>query len=114
MANDQKKSYIGSGSEPNHSAANINGQQAPASVGAIAEAILPIEGMTCASCVRRVEKSIAKLPGVESALVNLATEKATVRFDPVTVAPNDLREAVKKAGYAVRGEPQIHPVTQTP
>ena len=44
------------------------------------EALLPIEGMTCASCVRRVEKCCAKLPGVESAAVNLATEQATVRL----------------------------------
>lgn len=74
-----------------------------------AEAVMPIEGMTCASCVRRVEKSLAKVPGVSSALVNLATEKATVRFDPATVTPGDLRQAVKKAGYDVRGEPQITP-----
>ncbi|MDQ6694240.1 MAG: heavy-metal-associated domain-containing protein, partial [Chloroflexota bacterium] len=72
-----------------------------------AEAVLPIEGMTCASCVRRVEKSLAKLPGVESALVNLATEKATVRFNPAQVKASELTAAVKKAGYGVRGEPQV-------
>ena len=38
----------------------------------------PVEGMTCASCVRRVEKAIAAVPGVESASVNLATERADV------------------------------------
>lgn len=72
-----------------------------------AEAVMPIEGMTCASCVRRVEKSLAKLPGVESALVNLATEKATVRFNPAQVKAAELTAAVKKAGYGVRGEPQV-------
>ena len=40
----------------------------------------PIEGMTCASCVRRVEKAISAVPGVESASVNLATERADVRL----------------------------------
>ena len=63
------------------------------------EAILPIEGMTCASCVRRVEKSLAKLPGVESAAVNLATEQATVRFNPAMVGRDEFRRAVERAGY---------------
>ena len=47
---------------------------------------LPIEGMTCASCAGRVEKSLNKLEGVE-ATVNFATERATVEFDPERVAP---------------------------
>ena len=62
------------------------------------EAILPIEGMTCASCVRRVEKAIAKLPGVDSANVNLATEQATVRARP-GVRVDELLGAVEAAGY---------------
>ena len=66
-----------------------------------AEAILPIEGMTCASCVRRVEKSLATVPGVADASVNFATEQAVVRFDPVTTTLGDLRAAVEKAGYRV-------------
>ena len=45
-------------------------------------ASFPVEGMTCASCVRRVEKAIAAIPGVEAANVNLATERADVRFTP--------------------------------
>ncbi|HEX7383930.1 MAG TPA: heavy metal translocating P-type ATPase, partial [Burkholderiaceae bacterium] len=61
---------------------------------------LPIEGMTCASCVARVEKALARVPGVEQAEVNLATESARVRAAP-TVALADLRAAVEKAGYAV-------------
>lgn len=63
-------------------------------------AVLSISGMTCASCVRRVEKALAKVDGVQEASVNLATEKATVRFDLERVAPNQLTEAVQKAGYA--------------
>ena len=46
---------------------------------------LPIEGMTCASCVNRVERFLRKADGVVQASVNLATEQATVRFDPSVV-----------------------------
>ncbi|MGH2557570.1 MAG: heavy metal translocating P-type ATPase, partial [Thermomicrobiales bacterium] len=74
---------------------------------------LPIEGMTCASCVRRVERSLAKVPGVTAANVNLATEKAQVTFDPATVRVEDLRAAVEKAGYAVGNVPAADLVTPT-
>jgi Cu+-exporting ATPase len=70
------------------------------------EIVLPIEGMTCASCVRRVEKALTKVPGVEAANVNLATEKATVSFDPTLVEIDQLRGAVEKAGYAVGALPK--------
>ncbi len=70
----------------------------------IEETLLPIEGMTCASCVRRIEKSLAKLPGVESVGVNLATEQAAVRFNPAMVGQYDFRKAVERAGYAIRVE----------
>ena len=43
--------------------------------------IVPIEGMTCASCVARVEKSISKVAGVKNVSVNLATEKAMIEFE---------------------------------
>ena len=46
------------------------------------ELVLPVEGMTCASCVNRIERFLSRTPGVETAAVNLATEQATVRFDP--------------------------------
>jgi Cu+-exporting ATPase len=61
---------------------------------------LPVEGMTCASCVSRVEKALSAIPGVSEASVNLATEAATVRADQ-GVALNALRAAVEKAGYTV-------------
>ncbi len=77
-----------------------NGATAGASSG-VDEAVLPIEGMTCASCVRRVEKSLANTPGVADANVNFATEQAVVRFDPVRVSMADLQGAVEKAGYRV-------------
>ena len=71
------------------------------SAGAQAAAIsLPIEGMTCASCVGRVEAALAKVPGVDSVSVNLATERADIRL----ASPVDriaLIQAVEKVGYDV-------------
>ena len=69
---------------------------------------LGIKGMTCASCVRRVERALAAVPGVDEASVNLATEEASVASH--VVLPFDaLRAAVEKAGYEVRlpGEDDI-------
>jgi Cu+-exporting ATPase len=63
----------------------------------------PIEGMTCASCVRRVELAIAAAPGVRSAAVNLATETADVVFEGVP-DPAAVVAAVEGAGYAVTSE----------
>jgi Cu+-exporting ATPase len=60
---------------------------------------LDVEGMTCASCVARVEKALSKVPGVVSAQVNLATETAEVRYARGTGALAALTEAVEKAGY---------------
>ena len=62
---------------------------------------LPIEGMTCASCVRRVEKSLRRVGGVRDATVNLAAAKARVVFDPSVATVAALGEAVSRAGYAV-------------
>ena len=59
---------------------------------------LPITGMTCASCASRIERRLNKLESV-SANVNYATEKATVDYDPVAVAPEQLLGAVEAAGY---------------
>ena len=64
---------------------------------------LPIGGMTCASCVRRVEKSLRAVPGVASASVNLVTERATVEHDS-SVAHDQLARAVEEAGYSVMPE----------
>jgi P-type Cu+ transporter len=68
------------------------------------EIILPIEGMTCASCVNRIERFLKKTPGVEDAAVNLATEKATIRVDPGIAGRDELVKAVEAAGYEVRAE----------
>ncbi|MCE5343946.1 MAG: heavy metal translocating P-type ATPase [Eubacteriales bacterium] len=60
---------------------------------------IPIGGMTCAACVNRVEKAISKLEGVQSASVNLATEKATVVYNPQEVRLSAIRDSIRKAGY---------------
>jgi Cu+-exporting ATPase len=60
---------------------------------------LDIGGMTCASCVGRVEKALKKLDGVADARVNLATETASVDYDPAVIGPAEFAAAVAKAGY---------------
>jgi Cu+-exporting ATPase len=72
------------------------------SSGPTTELTLPIEGMTCASCVNRVERYLRKTDGVAEANVNLATEEARVRFDPTVVGEQELSRAVEAAGYNVR------------
>ena len=59
----------------------------------------PVTGMTCASCVRRVEKALGRVEGVGETSVNLATERVRVTVDPSAVGPEELRAAVEKAGY---------------
>jgi Cu+-exporting ATPase len=60
---------------------------------------LPVLGMSCAACVRHVEKALAGTPGVRSASVNLATNRATVTFDPAAVGVEGLAASVRNAGY---------------
>jgi Cu+-exporting ATPase len=62
---------------------------------------LAIDGMTCAACASRIEKALARLPGVEAA-VNLATERARIRFVPGATDIPALVETVRKAGYGAR------------
>ncbi|WP_342166108.1 heavy metal translocating P-type ATPase [Methylobacterium sp. SD21] len=87
----------------------LSGGHAPAEVAvalqkagypvAVAETMLPIEGMHCASCVGKVERALAAVPGVTGASVNLATGQALVRHGEGVVAPADLAATVKAAGY---------------
>ena len=69
---------------------------------------LALEGMTCASCVTRIERKLNKLDGVEAS-VNLATERAAVRFDPARIAVEDLVHAVEAAGYGARLADEARP-----
>jgi len=78
------------------------------------EATLPIEGMTCASCVRRIEKALGRVAGVQEASVNLATEKARVVFDPSVASLEHIRAAVEKAGYKVGERPSQSQDSPTP
>jgi Cu+-exporting ATPase len=71
------------------------------------EVILKIEGMTCASCTQTVEKAINQIPGVIEANVNLATEKATVKYDSRLASIIDLRQAVSSTGYDVSDEEEV-------
>src|SRR6478735_4233490 len=66
------------------------------------ELSLGIEGMTCASCVNRIERFLRRTDGVVRADVNLATERATVRFDPAVAGRAELVKAIEAAGYDVR------------
>lgn len=61
--------------------------------------VIPIEGMSCASCVARIEHGLTATSGVLRASVNLATEKATVEYQPGTTTPNQLAETIRSLGY---------------
>jgi Cu+-exporting ATPase len=60
---------------------------------------LPVEGMTCAACQARVQRTLQKTPGVREATVNLMTNSATVAFDPRVVGAPDLVERIRETGY---------------
>jgi P-type Cu+ transporter len=70
-----------------------------------AEIQLPIDGMTCGSCVNRIERFLRATDGVEDATVNLATELATIRYLPDVTGPDRFVAAVEAAGYDVRTSP---------
>lgn len=61
---------------------------------------LPVEGMTCAACAARIEKSLNRLPGV-SAAVNFAAERASISYDPRQTPPEQLVSVIRKTGYQV-------------
>ena len=71
---------------------------------AVEKTTFSVGGMTCASCVANVEKALAKVPGVISANVNLASEKATVQYLAGEASMADLRRAVEGAGDSIRAE----------
>lgn len=71
---------------------------------------LPIEGMSCASCVTHIEEALREVPGVHEAGVNLATERATVKYEPNGTNPMALVEAVRDSGYEVSLEETSLPI----
>ena len=68
---------------------------------------LTIDGMHCASCVASVEKSLKRLDGVADASVNLATETATINYDPNKTGFKDFKKAVEDTGYEVRNDQAV-------
>jgi Cu+-exporting ATPase len=93
----------------------MNQPSIAASLNVERETTLRVEGMTCASCSGRVEKALLKVPGVASAAVNLATERATVRAR-AEVPAAALQAAVEKAGYAASllPDPALGVAPETP
>ncbi len=73
--------------------------------------VLPIKGMTCASCVAHVEHGLKETAGVEKAVVNLATERATVQYDPEKATVPDMLWHVQDVGYDVLTDKVELPVT---
>ncbi len=65
------------------------------------QVILPVTGMTCANCVATVERNLKKVNGVQTAVVNLSSERATVEFDPQLAGLPDLVSRIQRAGYGV-------------
>ena len=65
----------------------------------LARITIPVTGMSCASCVRRVERALSKQEGVAEASVNFAAEKASVAYQPDTTSPDELIRLIRDAGY---------------
>ncbi|MBM2849786.1 MAG: heavy metal translocating P-type ATPase [Anaerolineales bacterium] len=71
---------------------------------------LPITGMTCANCVSTIERNLKKLDGMQTAAVNLATERATVEFDPAKLTQDQIIARVERAGYGVATGEAVLPI----
>src|SRR5215207_5851409 len=65
----------------------------------LARVTIPVTGMTCASCVRRVERALSNHEGVEEASVNFASEEASVAYYTEATHPDDLFRVIRHAGY---------------
>ena len=63
------------------------------------ELSIPVQGMTCAACSARVQRTLERTPGVSGASVNLMTGSATVAYDPASITPERLVEAIRETGY---------------
>src|SRR5579884_1322132 len=72
----------------------------------------PIKGMHCASCVKVTERALKKVPGVKEAVVNLATEKATVTYDKDNCTPQQLAQSIAKTGYTLELEEKTEAAIQ--
>ncbi|MCS6910879.1 MAG: heavy metal translocating P-type ATPase, partial [Anaerolineales bacterium] len=71
---------------------------------------LPITGMTCANCAATIERNLKKLPGAQNVNVNLASERATLEYDPATLALPEVIARIEKAGYGVAVGEAVLPI----
>ena len=81
----------------------------PAPPAPLLELVLPVEGMTCATCVNRIERFLNRADGVTEATVNLASEEAAVRYDPSRIDRAGIVEAIESPGHAFAVGVQWHP-----
>jgi Cu+-exporting ATPase len=65
------------------------------------QVVLPITGMTCANCVATIERNLKKENGVQSSVVNLSSERATIEFDPALTGLDSLLQRIERAGYGI-------------
>lgn len=86
---------------PEPSAPEGPGEDTEESGGTSQSIMMPVTGMSCASCASRVEKSLSGAPGVSTASVNFGAEKATVTFDPERTNARELAGKIEEAGYGV-------------
>ena len=82
----------------------------PASHAGLARVGLPVRGMTCGACATRLEKALGLVPGVASAAVNFAVERADINYDPARLAVPALADAIGKAGFEVPTEAFAFPI----
>ena len=75
---------------------------------------LPVHGMTCTNCVRRVERALSSLPGVTQASVNFATSHALLHYDAALIEPGAIVQAIERAGYQVPGFAPQPPAASQP
>ena len=73
--------------------------------------LLPITGMTCANCASNIERNLKKMPGINEANVNLASEQASVSFNPDELKEQDIVRKIQDVGYGVAKAKVEFPVT---
>jgi P-type Cu+ transporter len=90
---------------------NVDVSRPPLDALGESRALLALEGMTCASCAMRIEKGLKKVPGVKDANVNLATELATVTYDPAQTNLEEMMQKVEAVGYKATPQTTSRPET---
>ena len=78
--------------------------------GHLARVALPVRGMTCGACATRLEKALGLVPGINSAAVNFAVERADIAYDPAQLAVPAIAEAIVRAGFEVPAESFSFPI----